>query len=136
MSDAVTPEVPFAADPSVEAVHVRWDDVPVEAMNPLLSRAFVTGSQAMIARIDLKKGCVVPRHSHPNEQIAWIVQGALRFSLGDEGSERQVVVRAGELLVIPGGLPHAAEALEETVDYDIFAPPRQDWINREDAYLR
>ncbi len=105
-------------------------------MNPLLTRAFITGLEAMIARIDLKKGCVVPRHSHPNEQIAWIVEGALEFVLGEAGSEQRVTVRAGEVLVIPGGLPHAAEALEDTVDYDIFAPPRQDWINKDDAYLR
>lgn len=118
------------------AVHTRWADVPVEQMNPLLTRAFVTGSQAMIARIDLKKGCVVPRHSHANEQIAWIVEGALRFTLGEDGNEQTVTVRAGEVLVIPGGLPHAAEALEDSVDYDIFAPPRQDWIAKEDAYLR
>jgi quercetin dioxygenase-like cupin family protein len=105
-------------------------------MNPLLTRAFVTGTQAMIARIELKKGCSVPRHSHANEQIAWIVEGALVFRLGEEGAEREVTVRAGEVLVIPGGLPHAAEALEDTVDYDIFAPPRQDWIEKQDAYLR
>lgn len=120
----------------LQAVHSRWADVPSESMNPLLTRAFITGLEAMIARIDLKKGCVVPRHSHPNEQIAWIVEGALEFVLGEAGSEQRVTVRAGEVLVIPGGLPHAAEALEDTVDYDIFAPPRQDWINKDDAYLR
>lgn len=126
-----------SSTPKLQAVHTRWADVPAEPMNALLSRAFITGSQAMIARIDLKKGCVVPRHSHANEQIAWIVEGALVFTLGEEGAEPQrVTVRAGEVLVIPGGLPHAAEALEDTVDYDIFAPPRQDWINKDDAYLR
>lgn len=125
-------ETPLAA----EAVLTRWADVPVEPMNALLTRAFITGTQAMIARIDLKKGCVVPRHSHANEQIAWIVEGALVFTLGGDGTEKQVTVRAGEVLVIPGGLPHSAEALEDTVDYDIFAPPRQDWISKDDAYLR
>ncbi len=125
-------ETPLA----VEAVLTRWADVPVEPMNALLTRAFITGTQAMIARIDLKKGCVVPRHSHANEQIAWIVEGALVFTLGGDGTEKQVTVRAGEVLVIPGGLPHSAEALEDTVDYDIFAPPRQDWISKDDAYLR
>lgn len=121
---------------SQEAVHTRWADVPVEPMNALLTRAFITGAEAMIARIDLKKGCVVPKHSHANEQIAWIFAGALRFTLGEGAAERQVTVQAGEVLVIPGGLPHAAEALEDTVDFDIFAPPRQDWINKDDAYLR
>ena len=90
----------------------------------------------MIARIDLKKGCVVPRHSHANEQIAWVFEGALVFDLGEGSAVTRVVVRAGEVLVIPSGLPHSAEALEDTVDYDIFAPPRQDWIQKDDAYLR
>lgn len=118
------------------AVHIRWSDVAVEPLNPLLSRQFVTGEQAMLARIDLKQGAVVPRHSHANEQISWITEGALRFTLGEPGQEQELVVRAGEVLVIPGNLPHGAEALEDTVDYDIFAPPRQDWIRKDDAYLR
>ena len=119
-----------------QAAHLRWSDVPTEPLNPLLSRQFITGDQAMLARIDLKRGAVVPRHHHPNEQISWITEGALRFLLGEEGEEREIVVRAGEVLVIPGNLPHGAEALEDTVDFDIFAPPRQDWINKDDAYLR
>lgn len=119
-----------------EATLTRWADVPVEALNPLLTRQFITGSQAMLARIDLKQGARVPRHSHPNEQISWITEGALRFTLGAPGDERTLDVRAGEVLVIPGNLPHAAEALEDTVDFDLFAPPRQDWIAKEDAYLR
>ena len=128
MSDAVSA--------SMQAVHTRWSDTPVEQLNPQLTRQFITGSQAMLARIDLKKGASVPRHSHPNEQISWISEGALLFTLGEPGSEQQVTVRAGEVLVIPGNLPHAAEAIEDTVDYDLFAPPRQDWITRDDAYLR
>ena len=119
-----------------QAVHTRWSEIAVESLNPLLSRQFVTGQQAMLARIDLKRGAVVPRHSHANEQISWITEGALRFTLGDPGQERDIEVRAGEVLVIPGNLPHAAEALEDTVDYDMFAPPREDWIRKDDAYLR
>lgn len=120
-----------------QAQHLRWADVPAEALNPLLTRQFVNGQQAMLARIELKKGCVVPRHVHPNEQIAYITEGALRFSLGEEGAVQEVrIVRAGEVLVIPGNLPHAAEALEDTVDFDLFAPPRQDWIDGADSYLR
>ena len=118
------------------AVLTRWTDVPAEALNPLLTRQFITGAQAMLARIDLKRGAVVPRHSHPNEQISWITEGVLRFTLGEAGQERTVEVRAGEVLVIPGNLPHGAEALEDTVDFDLFAPPRGDWIARDDAYLR
>lgn len=118
------------------ATHTSWAEIPVETLNPLLTRQFITGTQAMLARIELGKGAAVPRHSHANEQISWITKGALRFSLGAPGQEQEMIVRAGEVLVIPGGLPHAAEALEDTVDFDIFAPPRQDWINQEDAYLR
>ena len=128
MSDAVSP--------AAQAVHTRWSDTPVEQLNPQLTRQFITGAQAMLARIDLKKGASVPRHSHPNEQISWITEGALLFTLGKPGAEQQITVRAGEVLVIPGGLPHAAEALEDSVDFDLFAPPRQDWITRDDAYLR
>ena len=121
---------------STEALHTRWSDIPAEQLNPLLTRQFVHGSQAMFARIVLNKGALVPRHQHPNEQITYIEQGALLFVLGEEGSTVEKTIRAGELLVIPGGLPHSAQALEDTIDYDIFAPPRQDWITGTDAYLR
>lgn len=117
-------------------LHTRWSDIPATQLNPLLTRQFVTGLQAMFARLDLKKGCMVPRHQHPNEQISYITEGALRFVLGDEGSTVERIVRAGEILVIPGDVPHSAEALEDTVDFDIFAPPRQDWLSNDDAYLR
>ena len=90
----------------------------------------------MLARLELKKGCSVPRHSHENEQITFVASGALLFRLGSEDSVEEKLVRGGEMLVIPGGLPHSAEALEDTVDFDVFAPPRQDWINRDDSYLR
>ena len=90
----------------------------------------------MLARIELKKGCVVPRHAHANEQISYIVQGALRFSIGEEDAAEERIVRAGEVLILPGNVPHSAEALEDTVDFDVFAPPRQDWIEGSDAYLR
>jgi quercetin dioxygenase-like cupin family protein len=116
--------------------HIAWSSIPPEQLNPLLSRQFVTGSQAMLSRIQLAKGCIVPRHVHPNEQIAFILSGALRFSMGEEGSAEDIIVRAGEVLVIPGNIPHLAEALEDTDNLDIFAPPRQDWISGNDAYLR
>jgi quercetin dioxygenase-like cupin family protein len=121
---------------STKALHTRWSDIPAEQLNPLLTRQFVTGTEAMFARIDLKKGCIVPRHQHPNEQITYITHGALLFLLGEEGSTVERIVRAGELLVIPANLPHSAEALEDTTDFDIFAPPRQDWITGADSYLR
>ena len=110
-----------------------WSDVEIEQLNPLLQRQFVTGDQSMFARILLKKGCVVPRHSHPNEQITFIIEGALRFDF-DDGTTH--TVHAGEVLVIPGGVPHSANAVVDCIDFDVFTPPRQDWINKDDAYLR
>jgi quercetin dioxygenase-like cupin family protein len=111
----------------------RWSEVENEQLNPLLRRQFVHGTQAMLSRIVLTKGCIVPTHSHPNEQIAFILEGSLRFVLGDGSTH---IVKAGEVLVIPGDLSHSAEALEDTINFDIFAPPRQDWIDKNDAYLR
>ena len=112
--------------------HIRLQDMPVEHLNPLIDRQFVAGERSMLARIILRKGSIVPQHSHDNEQITYVLDGALKFVI--EGKE--VVVRSGEILVIPSNLPHSAEALEDTVDLDIFCPPRQDWISGTDAYLR
>jgi quercetin dioxygenase-like cupin family protein len=112
--------------------HIRFEDMPVERLNSLLDRQFVTGERSMLARLVLRTGCVVPMHSHENEQITYILEGALRFII--EGKEH--VVRAGEVLVIPSHTPHSAEALEDTIDLDVFCPPRADWINGTDAYLR
>ena len=116
---------------STAALH-RWDEITPEPMSPLLTRQYVSGAQCMIARILLRKGCVVPTHQHANEQIAYILSGALEFNVA--GTIH--VVRAGEVLVIPGNVPHSALALEDTLDLDLFAPPRQDWIDKEDDYLR
>jgi len=117
---------------SEQAVHTKWDDVEIEEMNPLIGRQFVVGTDTMIARVLLKKGAHVPMHRHHNEQISYILEGALRFHIED----RDVIVQAGEVLCIPPNVPHEAYALEDTVDLDIFNPPRQDWIQRDDAYLR
>ncbi len=112
--------------------HVAWDSVELEQLSSLLTRQFVVGEKVMLARILLKKGCVVPLHRHHNEQVTYIVEGALKFVLNGE----EVVVRSGEVLCIPANVPHEAVALEDTVDLDIFTPPRQDWIAKDDAYLR
>lgn len=101
----------------------------------MLDRRLITGDRMMLAHVYLKKGCVVPKHSHENEQITYILEGALRFWIGDDGAE-EVVVRAGEVLHIPSNVPHKAEALEDTLDVDIFDPPRQDWLDKTDSYLR
>ncbi len=113
--------------------HERLSTIAVEHLNPLLERQFVHGEQAMLAKLLLRKGCIVPEHSHHNEQITYILEGALRFTLnGDE----VVTVNAGEMLVIPSNVKHSAEALVDTIDLDVFAPPREDWIQGTDAYLR
>ncbi len=112
--------------------YIPWDSVELENLNPLLKRQFVVGEKVMVARVLLKKGCVVPLHSHHNEQVTYILEGALKFGLNGE----EVVVRAGEVLCIPPNVPHEAVALEDTVDLDIFTPPREDWISKTDAYLR
>ncbi len=117
------------------AMHYRWDDLPREELNPLIGRRLVTGDRLMIAQVYLAKGAIVPQHSHDNEQLAYILEGKLRFWLGEDEAE-VVDVSAGELLHIPSNLPHKAEALEDTLDLDVFAPPRADWLDGSDAYLR
>ncbi|MGA7575657.1 MAG: cupin domain-containing protein [Terriglobales bacterium] len=112
--------------------HAVWSALEVEALNPLLGRQFVVGDKVMVARILLKKGCVVPEHHHHNEQISCMLEGELKFTIGGE----DIVVRGGEVLTIPPNLPHRAEALADSVALDIFNPPRADWINKTDAYLR
>jgi len=112
--------------------HIPWHTIPLEDLNPLLQRQFVVGQEIMLARVLLKKGCIVPWHSHHNEQLTYILEGALKFSI--DGKE--IVVNAGETLCIPSNMPHKAEALEDTIDLDVFAPPRADWINKTDQYLR
>ena len=110
-------------------------DMPKDALNPGLSRRFISTDRMMLAHIYFEQGSVVPKHSHENEQLSWIVEGVLRFWLGEDGSE-VVDVAAGEVLHIPSHLPHTAEALAATLDVDIFCPPRQDWLDGSDAYLR
>src|SRR5688572_22607755 len=106
--------------------HYRWDDRPRGRVTDAIDRRIVTAERMMIAHVYLKKGAVVPKHSHENEQITYILEGALRFWIGEDGSET-LDVRAGEVLTIPSNIPHKAEALEDTLDVDIFTPPRQDW---------
>lgn len=112
--------------------YIPWHTIPLEDLNPLLKRQFVVGQDIMLARVLLDKGCIVPEHSHHNEQLTYIVEGALKFWI--DGKE--IVVHAGEVLCIPSNMPHKAEALEYTVDLDVFTPPRADWINKTDQYLR
>jgi len=117
------------------ATWYRWEDLPREEVNDRLSRRLITGDRIMLAHVYLRKGCVVPKHSHENEQLTYILEGALRFRVGEDGAE-EIVVRAGEVLHLPSNLPHEAHALEDTLDVDVFSPPREDWLNKTDAYLR
>jgi quercetin dioxygenase-like cupin family protein len=115
--------------------HYRWDDLPKEQLNPELARRLIATERMMLAHVYLQKGCIVPQHSHENEQLSYILEGVLRFYLGEDESE-VIDVAAGEVLHIPSNIPHKAEALETTLDVDIFCPPRQDWLDGSDAYLR
>lgn len=113
----------------------RWEDMPRERVTDQLERRLITADRMMLAHVYLEKGCVVPKHSHENEQISYILEGALKFWIGEDET-KEVIVRSGEVLVIPSHVPHKAEALEDTIDVDIFSPPREDWINKTDDYLR
>jgi quercetin dioxygenase-like cupin family protein len=112
----------------------RWTDMPKERVTDRISRRLVTGERMMLAHVYLDKGSVVPKHSHENEQLTYILEGALRFKIGDDQKE-EITVRAGEVLLIPSNVPHEALALEDTLDVDVFSPPRQDWLDHTDSYV-
>jgi quercetin dioxygenase-like cupin family protein len=114
------------------AKHSKWNDIEIENLNSLIGRQMIVGTNLMVARVLLKKGAKVPMHSHHNEQVTYILEGALQFFIDN----REITVFAGEVLCIPPNMPHEAVALEDTVDLDIFNPPRQDWLDKDDAYLR
>lgn len=118
---------------------LTWDDMAVEELTPLIGRRLIYTDKQMLAHVYLKQGAIVPAHDHINEQITYILSGALRFWIGehaDNPGDTYVDVRAGDVLVIPSMVRHRAEALEDTLDVDIFNPPRQDWIDKSDDYLR
>jgi quercetin dioxygenase-like cupin family protein len=115
-----------------EVKHAAWHTLEMEEVNPLFHRHFLSGENTMLARLMLKKGCLVPLHHHHNEQISYVVDGALKFTFPDE----EIVVSSGEVVAIPPNVPHKAEALVDTLDFDIFSPPRADWISKSDQYLR
>jgi quercetin dioxygenase-like cupin family protein len=109
-----------------------WNTVAEEHLNPRVSRKMIHSEKLTVARISIQKYAIIPEHQHPNEQISMVERGSLEFRFGGE----KKVVKAGEMMVIPSDVPHAIEALEDSVALDVFAPPRQDWIRGDDAYLR
>ena len=120
------------AAPIAKLKYIPWTTVELENLNPLLQRQLIVGQNVMVARVLMKSGCIIPLHSHHNEQVTYILEGALKFWI--DGKE--ILVNAGEVLTIPPHMPHKAEAMADTVDLDIFNPPRADWINKTDQYLR
>ena len=121
--------------PTTQATHIRWNDMPRERLSERLERRFITGQHLTLAQFFLAKGCIVPKHEHESEQFAHVLSGRLRFRLGADGAE-VVDVAGGEVLVLPSHLPHAAEALEDSVVADAFSPIREDWLVKRDDYLR
>jgi quercetin dioxygenase-like cupin family protein len=113
------------------AIHHRWSDIAPERINETIGRQYITGDRVTVARFELKRGGIVPRHAHENEQVSVILSGALLFKF--DGHE--VTVRTGEVMQIPGNLPHSVEVLEDAVAMDIFSPVRQDWIDKTDTYF-
>ena len=117
--------------------HTRWEDIRREKVTDDIARRLFTGERMMLAQVYLDEGAIVPWHSHENEQLTWVLEGSLRFWIGEEGSpdSREVVISAGDVLFIPSNVPHKAEALEDTLDVDVFSPPRQDWLDGSDTYF-
>ena len=118
-----------------KVTHYNWSTIPLEKVSPLLDRRLISGERIMIAHVYLKKGCIVPSHQHDNEQITYILEGKLRFWIGEE-EKMTIDVGAGEVLTLPPNVVHKAEALQDTLDVDVFSPPRQDWLEKTDSYLR
>ncbi len=109
----------------------RWDEIPHEKVTEMISRKLITGEREMIAHIHLKRGALVPMHSHESEQMTYVFQGALKFLINGE----EITVREGEVLHIPSWVPHQAEALDDTFEMDIFSPIRHDWLDGTDTYF-
>ena len=114
---------------------IKWEEMPREKLNDLIDRRMITGQKLMLTHVYLKKGAVVPMHAHANEQFTYILEGKISFWIEKEDAD-PITLGPGEVLTLPSNLPHKAEALEDTLDVDIFAPPREDWLNKDDDYLR
>jgi quercetin dioxygenase-like cupin family protein len=113
----------------------RWEEIPKEVLNPQLARRVISGERVMLAHVYLERGAIVPKHAHENEQLTYLLEGSMRFWFGEDGAE-VIDISAGEVLHIPSNLAHKAQALEKSLDVDVFCPPRADWLDGSDAYLR
>jgi quercetin dioxygenase-like cupin family protein len=98
----------------------------------MYSQKIVSGAQQMLAQTYLKQGAQVPVHTHESEQMTYVLQGSLRVVVGGE----EIIVREGEVLHIPSGMPHQAEALEDTFELDVFSPVRRDWLPADEGESR
>jgi quercetin dioxygenase-like cupin family protein len=114
---------------------INWDVVPAEEVTPQMNRKIIAGEKLMIAKMKFKDGFRVPLHSHENEQITEVISGTIRFWFGNN-REQVMDLHAGELVVIPPNLPHEALMIGEVEEIDHWAPPRQDWLDGTDDYLK
>ena len=106
----------------------RWDEIALDKVTEMLSRKVVAGEREMLVQVYVKRGCLVPRHAHQSEQMTYVLQGALKFHVGDE----EITVREGEVIHIPSGVEHQAEALDDTFELDVFSPIRTEWLPTSD----
>lgn len=114
---------------------INWDAVPQEDVNPSMKRRIITGEKMMIARMNFKDGFVVPLHHHVHEQITQVVSGSMRFWFG-ENKNQVMDLHPGDVVVIPSNVPHEALMIGEVVEIDSWSPPREDWLDGSDHYLR
>jgi quercetin dioxygenase-like cupin family protein len=119
----------------IEMKKINWNEVAQEQVNPKMKRKFIYGEKMMIAKMEFEDGFIVPWHQHENEQITEVIEGTLRFWF-DNNEDQHIDFHAGDSIIIPGNRPHKALMIGKVIETDTFAPPRQDWINNSDDYLR
>jgi quercetin dioxygenase-like cupin family protein len=110
----------------------RWDEIALEKITEMISRKIIPGGAMMLAHVYLKRGALVPMHHHPSEQMTYVLQGSLRCQVGSD----EIIVREGDVLHIPSEVPHQAEAMDDTLELDVFAPTRSDWAGEGDGFDR
>ena len=114
---------------------INWNNIPVDQVNEKMKRQFIYGEKIMVAKMEFEDGFTVPWHSHENEQVTEVIEGTLRFWF-DDIEEEHIDLTAGDSIIIPGNRRHKALMIGKVIETDTFSPPRQDWIDGSDAYLR